>query len=167
MIKKLKQNIWQLYFREFGSCVYLIKENNKKILIDTSSYAARDELLENLSEIEIDPKEIDLIILTHNHWDHIQNIELFKNAKIYSSENLDENTEIKEIPELKILSTPGHAEEAKCYLYKGILFSGDTIFDKGYIGRVDLPGSSMEKMKESLEKLQKIEYEILAPGHLR
>jgi len=165
MINQIKSNIWQLYFHNFGSCVYVLKINNKIILIDTSSKQAQKELLSDLKEIKINPEKVNAIILTHNHWDHTENLSLFKNAKIYYSENLLESSKIKEIPELKIISAPGHSPESKCYLYKNILFSGDVLFHNG-IGRTDLPGSSESQMKKSLKKLQTINYEILCPGHV-
>lgn len=36
-----------------------------------------------LSEINIDPKDVKTLILTHLHWDHSWNMDLFPNAKIY------------------------------------------------------------------------------------
>ena len=50
MLNKIKDNIWQLYFNQFGSCVYLIKLNNKNILIDTSTIENKEELISNLKE---------------------------------------------------------------------------------------------------------------------
>ena len=170
MIKQLKENIWQLHFRNFGSCVYLIKipEKDKKIIIDTSSYEARDELLSDFEQLNIKPSKIDFVIITHSHWDHVGNLEIFKNAKTLDSGNLEEGR-IKEIPELseiETIKTPGHSKDSLCILYREVLFSGDTIFHNGFIGRVDLPGSSVKDMQESLEKVKTINYEILAPGHL-
>ena len=166
MINKIKENIYQLHFRNFGSCVYILKIKEKIILIDTSSKEAREELLEDLQTLEIKPENVDIIIITHNHYDHIQNLELFSNSKIYHAEKLNENSVIKEIPEMKIIETPGHTPESKSYLYQDILFSGDTLFHNGFIGRTDLPGGSEEKIMESLEKLKKIKYKILCPGHV-
>lgn len=166
MIKKLKENIWRMCFEKFGSCVYLIKHNKKNILIDVSSGETRNELLNDLREIGVKPRDINVIIITHLHWDHIDNLDLFPNAKIYNPEELNEQTTIKEIPELKIISTPGHSPESKSYLFKDILFSGDTLFNNGYIGRYDLPGSSKEELKKSLNKLNNLDYKTLAPGHL-
>jgi len=42
---------------------------------------------------------------------------------------------------------------------------GDTIFRKGLYGRVDLPSSLPSKMDGSLEKLEKIDYDVLCCGH--
>jgi len=46
-----------------------------------------------------------------------------------------------------------------------ILFSGDTIFHRGTIGRTDLPTSLPKEMDKSLKKLAKYKYDILCPGH--
>jgi glyoxylase-like metal-dependent hydrolase (beta-lactamase superfamily II) len=164
MIKQIKNNIWQFHFQNFGSCIYLIKIKEKIILIDTSSKNCKQELLNDLKELKIKPEQIKIIILTHNHYDHIENTNLFKNAKIYSQENIN-NLKIKDF---KIINTPGHTDKDICILYKKVLFSGDIIFDKkhNYIGRTDFPESNEQKMQESLEKLKNLNYEILCPGHL-
>lgn len=165
MITKITPEITRLSFNEFGSCVYILKTNNLITLIDTSSKNAEKELLEDLQKLKISPEKINIIILTHNHYDHIENIGLFKNAKIYQPETIKK---IPEIPKIKIIDAKGHTKNDKCFLYKNILFSGDVIFDKehNYIGRTDFPESNPKKMKESLKKLKKIKYEILCPGHL-
>ncbi len=69
------------------------------------------------------------------------------------------------INELKIINTSGHSKGSICILYNDILFSGDTIFHNG-IGRIDLPGGSEKEMRESLQKIQNINYKILCPGHI-
>jgi len=170
MLKKIKNNIWQLHFQSFGSCVYLIKLNKKNILIDTGSPQNIEELKNDLKELNLTPQDIDIVILTHNHWDHTGGIILFLNSKIYGNgkdfgENLLDINKLN-IKEFKIIETPGHSKGEICILYDDVLFSGDTIFHNGGIGRTDLPGSSETEMKESLEKLQKINYEILCPGHV-
>jgi glyoxylase-like metal-dependent hydrolase (beta-lactamase superfamily II) len=171
MIQQIKDNLWQLSFKEFGSCVYVINLKDKKIIIDTSSLINRKELSQDLRELKINPSKIDIVILTHNHYDHMENIGLFPNTKIYGSkEDFKEKniTNINElnIKEFKIIKTPGHTKGGICILYKGILFSGDTIFGGGYVGRTDLPGGSYQELKKSIEKLKKAKYEILCPGHL-
>jgi glyoxylase-like metal-dependent hydrolase (beta-lactamase superfamily II) len=162
MIKKISPNVFQFYFQEFGSCVYLIQLNNKNILIDTSSKINQTELIQNLNELEIKIKDVDIIILTHLHWDHKENIDLFKNSKIYSKDNIKNLN----IPEFKIIKTPGHTPDSICILYKDILFSGDTIFHNDGRGRTDLKGGSEFEIIESIKKLSKINYKILCPGHI-
>lgn len=166
MIKQIKENVWQFHFKEFGSCVYLIKKSGTNILIDVSSKTARYELIEDLRELGIKPETIDIVILTHLHYDHMENLDLFPQAKKYSSKNTKELE--KNFPEFKVIKTPGHTPGDICILYKDILFSGDTIFDKEhhYIGRTDLPESNPNQIQKSLEKLKKINYKILCAGHL-
>ena len=164
MINKIQENIFQLHFREFGSCVYVIKLENKIILIDTSTKENKEELLKDLKELNIEPKQVDLVLITHTHFDHIANMDLFENAKIYSEENANEIE--NEILELKIIQTPGHKEDCVCFLYKEVLFSGDILFHDGIIGRTDFPGGDPKEMEDSLDKLSKISYEILCPGHI-
>lgn len=169
MITKIKQNVWRFSFQKFGSLVYLIKLKNKNILIDTSSPDNISELESNLKELNLSPKNIDIVIFTHNHWDHTGGIILFPKSEFYAStkdfgENLKDIHKLK-IPEFRIIDTPGHSKGGICILYKDILFSGDTLFHRGTIGRTDLPGSSDIEMQKSLKKLRKIKYKILCPGH--
>jgi len=165
MINQIKEDVWQLCFEEFGSCVYLIKLP-ESLLIDTSSSENEEELKEDLKSLNIFPEDVDSIILTHSHWDHNGNLLLFPNAKIYSSHNIKELK--KNLHDFQIIETPGHTHEDICILYEDVLFSGDTIFDKkhNYIGRTDFPESNPKKMQESLEKIKKLKYKILCPGHL-
>ena len=170
MIKRLTDNVWQITCEKFGSHVYLIKLKNKNILIDTDAKENEKQLINELKKLNTPPNKMDIVILTHNHPDHIENISLFTNAKIYGSKLDFLQKEIipidkLKIPEFKIIKTPGHSKGGICILYKEILFSGDTIFHRGTIGRTDLPGSNETDMKKSLNKISKIKYKILAPGH--
>jgi glyoxylase-like metal-dependent hydrolase (beta-lactamase superfamily II) len=161
MINKLSDNVFQLYFKEFGSCVYIIKIGKDNILIDTSSKATRQELLDELKQLKIEPKDIHIILLTHRHWDHIENLELFPNAKIYDEKNINELVLIM----IRVIKVPGHTKDSLAFLYKDILFSGDTLFHSG-IGRTDLPESIPGKMQDSVNKLKHLDYQVLAPGHI-
>lgn len=165
MIHHITSNIWQLFFKDFGSCVYLIKLP-KPILIDTSSKENTQELTQNLETLGVFPDDVRAIMLTHNHWDHIGNISLFNNATIYSFTNLKKLQ--ADFPQFKVIETPGHSRDSICLLYGDVLFSGDTIFDKNHtcIGRTDLPESHPEEMQTSLNKLKNLKYRILCPGHI-
>lgn len=69
---------------------------------------------------------------------------------------------------LKVIHTPGHTEGSAC-LYdeeNKILFSGDTVFYET-TGRTDLFGGSYSELKDSLEKLSKLDIKMILPGHGR
>lgn len=170
MIKKISDNIWQITCRNFGSHVYVVKLNNQNVLIDTDARANRDELISELKRLKINPSDVDVVILTHAHYDHVENVPIFRRAKIYGSKRDFKQKKVIDIdklriPEFEIIKTPGHSHGSICILYKDVLFSGDTIFHRKTIGRTDLPGSDENEMRKSLDKLRKIKFRVLAPGH--
>ena len=59
----------------------LIESAGKKLLFDTGSYGDRKLLLERLRE-----EKVDLIFLSHLHYDHCINAEIFKDVKIIVSQ---------------------------------------------------------------------------------
>ncbi|MFH1607861.1 MAG: MBL fold metallo-hydrolase [archaeon] len=171
MIEEINNNVWKLSFKTIGSHVYIIKLD-KIILIDTSTKQNMPEFIEDLKKLNLTPEKIDMVLLTHHHWDHIENISMFTNAKIYGSRrefNDDKVLDINDLnlEEIQVIKTPGHSEGGRCFLYKNILFSGDTLFHRGTIGRTDLPGSCPIKMTESIDKISKLKYKILCPSHGR
>jgi len=114
---------------------------------------------------------------------------MFKNAKFYSSKqeirDLAQNPQgcilnqdmaekfryvelgaAKDTQELKIINTPGHTRGSICIWYEKekILFSGDTMFDRG-LGRTDLPTSEPKEMQKTVIKLLRLNHKILCPGH--
>jgi glyoxylase-like metal-dependent hydrolase (beta-lactamase superfamily II) len=67
--------------------------------------------------------------------------------------------------EIELVHTPGHTPGSQCFLVRGRLVSGDTLFLDG-CGRTDLPGSDHLQMIESLKRLSKVDDDIiLYPGH--
>ena len=49
---------------------YLLKANNKNILIDCGMYQERDYRARNWEPFPIEPSNIDAVLLTHAHVDH-------------------------------------------------------------------------------------------------
>ncbi len=69
---------------------------------------------------------------------------------------------------LSILETPGHTPGSIClYLKKeNTLFTGDTIFSGGGVGRTDFSYSSTKKLYKSINKLLLLPQEtVFYPGH--
>lgn len=68
----------------------------------------------------------------------------------------------------KVMHTPGHTQGSCCFYSteQKIMFSGDTIFAGGSIGRTDLPGGSEQELLQSLHKLAHLPLNItIYPGH--
>lgn len=67
---------------------------------------------------------------------------------------------------LRVLHTPGHSPGHVSIYWAAMkaLFGGDLIFD-GSTGRVDIPGGSARLIKESIERVSRLEIEYLLTGH--
>ncbi|KKN33515.1 hypothetical protein LCGC14_0802950 [marine sediment metagenome] len=78
------------------------------------------------------------------------------------------NVEISPEFNFQIHHTPGHSEGSICYFNpeKKVLISGDLVFVRGDIGRFDLPGGSLQKLKSSIEFINSLDIKYLLPGHL-
>ncbi|MCD6215965.1 MAG: MBL fold metallo-hydrolase [Candidatus Aenigmarchaeota archaeon] len=75
----------------------LVEKNDKKILFDTGD--SSDALLYNMKKLDIDPKQIDIVVISHNHWDHTGGLDGFlkKNenkAKIINPDEFSEPAKI-------------------------------------------------------------------------
>lgn len=55
------------------SNVFLIKEKGK-ILVDTGTYMTSEEYMELFSKHKLNPREIDLIVISHGHIDHFAHV---------------------------------------------------------------------------------------------
>ena len=71
---------------------YLIKTDEHNILVDSgvdAQSAAKMKIAGfslpdvTLGKLGLKPSDIDIIILTHGHWDHADGVGMFPNAKIY------------------------------------------------------------------------------------
>jgi glyoxylase-like metal-dependent hydrolase (beta-lactamase superfamily II) len=60
----------------------LLTVGDQHILVDTGPSSRRPWLYRALQSKDLTPDDIDIVILTHMHWDHCQNTDLFRNARI-------------------------------------------------------------------------------------
>jgi glyoxylase-like metal-dependent hydrolase (beta-lactamase superfamily II) len=54
-----------------GICNCFLLRGERTILIDAGAVSQQKAFTKNLQKLNVDPKEISLILLTHGHWDHI------------------------------------------------------------------------------------------------
>lgn len=68
---------------------------------------------------------------------------------------------------LEIIHTPGHSPGSISIYWprEKVLITGDVVFASS-IGRTDLPQGDSRKLKESIERLSKLDVEYLLPGHM-
>ena len=69
---------------------------------------------------------------------------------------------------LEVIETPGHSQGSVCLYEKSekILFSGDTVFPDGNIGRTDMYGGDTAQLVNSIERLTRLDVQTLYPGHM-
>lgn len=65
--------------------IVLVSDSGKNILIDTGHYGDRKFLLQALKTRGFMPDNIDIVILTHCHFDHVMNVDLFKKSQVLIS----------------------------------------------------------------------------------
>ncbi|MDD5254146.1 MAG: MBL fold metallo-hydrolase [Candidatus Nanoarchaeia archaeon] len=187
--KKIAGSVWKINGPlEPSSNCYLITQK-EPILIDIGERGNCDDIIKTLKLIGYNPETIKHVIFTHLHYDHIGNPKKFTNAKFYASEQeilsynlaaqktciknqeILDGIKLNKLPEifngLKVYLTPGHTRGSICLWYEEdkVLFTGDTLFKNGILGRTDLPTSIPGKIEQSISKIAEIPYKVLAPGH--
>lgn len=68
----------KVYKFEIGDANIYVIQGKKNIMIDTSNPGNEEKIVNALKSINLDPKDISLIILTHGHGDHSGNAKYFK-----------------------------------------------------------------------------------------
>ncbi len=192
-MQKIAEWLFVLRFENFWSLVYVYPF--EKIIIDTSSPANKEQLTLSFKKLSLEIEDINYVFLTHSHFDHIWNSYLFKESTIITStrtvdimkekqdkymlfhkfwENVPDFTDLNFqnawTERFEIYETPGHMEWSIC-IYDNklkILFSGDTIFSKDVLPKLDLPWSNEKALKESYQKLyeKNLNVDLLCPWHM-
>jgi len=173
-----------------NNCNSYLIDSDFKILIDPGHQHLFAELVSSLRSMDIHLEDIDLVVGSHAHPDHIEAFQSFStlSAMITMGELEFQNVQERAThllgfdlqldflltegklragkTELEVISTPGHSPGSICLYWPQhkALFAGDVIFEQG-VGRTDLPGGSGELLKESIRRLSTLDIELLLPGH--
>lgn len=160
------------------------------VIVDTGTGDNIEYVLNSLKKADLSHSDMSLVVNTHCHYDHVGGNKYFdsklaiheKDAPALESgdpiatasymfgrsvepRKVDfKLTEGDKIHDFKVIHTPGHTIGGIC-LYDGeTLISGDTVFSDGGFGRYDI-GGDIAMLKESLERLSKLDVKYLLPGH--
>jgi hydroxyacylglutathione hydrolase len=188
-----------LYFFPWNSmsannCNTYFIDGEKRILVDPGHYHLFDHVRDELSGLSLSPENIEMVIITHGHPDHMEGVKIFQETDALIAVSSEEMQFIKTVAphygkilgipdfepgillqegDLKIgnlsfevIHTPGHSPGSVCLYWpdRKTLFTGDVVFDQG-IGRTDLPGGDGEKLKESIRKISRLDVDYLLTGH--
>lgn len=133
---------------------YILEKNGKYLVIDPGDNI--DRILNNIKN------EVEEILITHYHFDHIGALEELKNIT-----KLKENTFLKKTFKYDVIEVPGHTSDSKAFFFyeDNIMFTGDFLFSNS-IGRTDLPSGSKLDMISSIKKIENYNKDIVIyPGH--
>jgi glyoxylase-like metal-dependent hydrolase (beta-lactamase superfamily II) len=151
------------------SSVTIVLTEQHRIVVDTGLLGEGDRILQGLSRLPLRPKEVTLVVNTHQHPDHTGNNHLFSGAKILFGADLFEGAVLA--PGVWIMETPGHTLDSisvVCQAEKRVVLAGDALptlgnYLKGVPPRLhvdrELALASLRKIVETAE--------LVVPGHDR
>ena len=112
-----------------GNCTY-IETKNHKILIDIGTSSLYVE--QKLKSINVDPKDIDIVLITHAHIDHVSGIKVFTkkyNPLVYISNKIQNEAKLN----LKNVSGDEDVNIESDIIIKSFKLSHDVTDIKGYL----------------------------------
>lgn len=177
-----------------NNCNTYFIDGEKRILIDPGHYHLFDHVRNGLSRLSLSPEDMDLVIITHGHPDHMEGVRIFQGTNAIVAVSSAEMAFIQTvaphygkalgIPDFEpqvllqegdlkvgdlsfeVIPTPGHSPGSICLYWpdRKVLFTGDVVFNQG-IGRTDLPGGNGRELKESIRRISRLDVEYLLTGH--
>ncbi len=177
-----------------NNCNTYFINGKKKILVDPGHYHLFGHVRDELSRLDLAPEDIEMVIITHGHPDHMEGVRIFENTDALIALHGTEMTFIQSVaphygealgisdfePDIlleegdlsigdlnfQVIHTPGHSPGSICLYWpdKKALFVGDVVFNQG-IGRTDLPGGNGSELKESIKRISRLDVSYLLTGH--
>ena len=127
-VKELRPGIFLLPSPLPGSHVYLIKGAIKKVLIDTGISWFFSQLKAHLKTVGLKPEDIDFVVLTHEHFDHIGATSFLMDTAVVAAHRLAANKfELRD--EFVTMDKLGNAPQRDFHAH--IWLEDDTVIDLG------------------------------------
>lgn len=155
----------------------LIRTDDRIIVVDTSSKYLRPAVKNSFRELGVFMKDVDTVVLTHWHSDHVENLDLFPNAKVYLHEggpdvSVKHETVTEDFdlcPGVRLVHTPGHTHDSMSVFVKAdrnYAIAGDAIpLEDNYRKKVP-PALNYDRVlaMESIKSIVRFA-DVIVPGH--
>lgn len=163
---------------EANSTSVLIRTPDRLIVVDPSTKYMKPMVKTSFKQIGVFPKDVDTVILTHSHRDHVENLGFYKNAKVYihsgASEEIPgatviDDDEFKICEGVTMVHTPGHCPE-ECSVFveadRRYVIAGDTIPLEANF-RKNVPPALNSDPDLALESIKRVRRyaDVVIPGH--
>lgn len=194
IVNNLHAFVWQS--PTTNNCNAFFVDGPTRVLIDPGHRALFDHVEMGLKGLGLRTEDVDLVVCTHAHPDHLEGVQLFKKKStlftlseiewqwalsagkemsaaygvdieaIVPDFFLQEGALALDGLELQIYHTPGHSPGSVCLYWpeQKALFTGDLVFKDG-LGRTDLPGGDGAQIKASIQRMARLDVELLLSGH--
>lgn len=152
----------QLFDAETCSYTYLLAGDagGEALLVDPV-LSRVEQYLRLLRELGL---RLSAALDTHLHADHLSGLGVLRERTACRTALRGEELVVAGV-RLRVLETPGHTEDARCFLLPDRVFTGDTLLIRGS-GRTDLPGGDACAQWRSLQKLLALpDATLVYPGH--
>ncbi len=155
----------------------LIRADDRLIVVDPSTEYMRPAIKTSFKQIGVFPKDVDTVILTHSHHDHVGNLNLFPKAKVLihsggepiaRAEEFD-GEELEVCKGVRIVHTPGHCPE-ECSVFveadRRYAIAGDTVPLEDNYRQMVPPARNCDR-ERAFESLKRVcgYADVVVPGH--
>lgn len=156
----------------------LIRAPGHTIVVDPSTKYLRPAVKTSFKQIGVFPKDVDVVVLTHAHSDHIENLDLYPKAKVYVHKGgktdipgavVIEDDEYRLTEGVTLVHTPGHCTEEMSVFVdadRHYVVAGDAVpLEDNF--RKNVPPAVSTDARLALESIKKIgDYaDVVIPGH--
>ena len=162
---------------EAHSTSTMVRTDDRIIVVDTRSKFLRPEVKSSLRDLGVFAKDVDTVVLTHWHSDHVENLDMFPNAKVYLhagcpkiSQKYEEVTEDMDLcPGVRLVHTPGHTHDSMSVFVKAdrnYVIAGDAIPLEDNFRKKVPPALNYDRVAamESIKSIVRFA-DVIVPGH--
>jgi glyoxylase-like metal-dependent hydrolase (beta-lactamase superfamily II) len=162
-----------------GSTITLVIAGSVRILVDTGGPSERSVVLDLLAQRGFSPEQIDYVVCTHGHTDHIGNNNLFPGATFLVGQDRSDGDAFEELDfadgpleitaDVRVAWTPGHTSEDISLLVRaehGVVAVVGDVFENGDARDESWVRFSRDPARQRRSRAEMLAVaDLIVPGH--